>query len=145
MQHRIKMGKTTHQKHEGLCCIHLQEWAGSAWFGHILRQGWRKRRMGPDSLWKMLSTADPQRCFSPFEDSCLHCCSVPWILNTWFYWMSIPLQSVRLGKWQLLSFYWSRGRQTPAYGWYRRSGSLPLISPDNTAVMLTDFSGVWWA
>lgn len=30
-----------------------------------------------------------------------------------FYWMSIPLQSVRLEMWQFFSFYWFRGRGKP--------------------------------
>lgn len=80
MQHVVN-GKNNTPAAQGLCCIHLQEWAVSALFGHVLRQGWTERRMGPDSLWKMLSTADPQRCFSPSKGSCgLHYCHITWVL-----------------------------------------------------------------
>lgn len=59
--------------------------------------------MGPDSLWKVLSTADPQRCFSPFKAwSGLHYCRITWVLL-----------NGRLEMWQFLPFYWFRGRGRP--------------------------------
>lgn len=46
--------------------------------------------MSPDSLWQMLSIADPQRRFSSLRDSCgLHYCSITWFL------LNVPPQSVR--------------------------------------------------
>lgn len=88
-----KPGKNNTLEAWCLCCIHvnlLQEWTVSAVFGHILRQGRRRRKMSPDSLWQMLSIADPQRRFSSLRDSCgLHYCSITWFL------LNVPPQSVR--------------------------------------------------
>lgn len=69
--------------------------------------------MGPDSLWKMLSTVDPQRCFSPFKDLCgLHCCCVTWVLRNVH-----PITVCEVGNvtapFMLLI---DREMQTPAYG-----------------------------
>lgn len=112
MQHRIN-GKNNTPEAQGLCSIHLQEWPGSAWLGHTLRQGWRKRGMGPDSLWQMLSTADPQRCFSPFKGSCgLHYSSITWVLLNVH-----PTAVCEVGNVTVLFILLiQRERQTPACG-----------------------------
>lgn len=100
------MGKTTRQQHgvcvastckNGLCLLYLD----MSWGKDGQRGGWVLILFG-----KCFPLQTHRDASLPLRARVVSTTAI----SPGFYWMSIPLQSVRLEMWQFLSFYWFRER-----------------------------------